>query len=404
MPNENTPNESALYESVVPQRIQFHILTSYAGVLLNRDDSGMAKRLRFGDASRIRVSSQSLKRHLRMSDGPHALHSIDGAVHAVRSRRIIEQRVMRPLRDRAGLSEEWIAEVEKAFNLGLYGEKGEAMSGRQPLIQGLPEVEYLQQKAVEIADAHPGSVTDAVAAVQVLFSDKGEGPNFRTWRQQAALPGGLESALFGRMVTSDPAANIDAAIHVAHAFSVHAEESESDYYAVVDDLHEADEDAGAAHIGNTELTSVILYSYVNVDVPLLVSNLEGCREDEWLQADRSMAAAAVGNLTKLMAKQSPGAKLGSTAPYSRADLMMIECGIHQPRQLANAFRAPVAAQVAAAQSALGEYLTLLDDAYGQEEVRRFMSVLPCELPGATRVNLNALSEWVAGAVTAGEVK
>ena len=49
---------------------------------------------------------------------------------------------------------------------------------------------------------------------------------------------GLVGALFGRMVTSDPAANIDAAIHVAHAFTVHQEESESDYFSVVDDLQQ----------------------------------------------------------------------------------------------------------------------------------------------------------------------
>lgn len=391
-------------ESTTLKSIQIHTLTSYNGVLLNRDNFGMAKRLRFGDSSRIRVSSQSLKRHWRTAEGPHALHSIDGAVSAVRSRRIIEQRVMRPIREQGKHTDEWLTEVEKAFNIGLYGEKGESTSSRQPLIQGLPEVEYLQQKAAEIAASHGSDVTGAVEAVQTLFSDKGEGANFRAFRQQTALPGGLESALFGRMVTSDPAANIDAAIHVAHAFSVHAAESERDFYAVVDDLHESDEDAGAAHIGNTELTSAILYGYVNVDLPLLVSNLQGCPESEWQENDRTLASEAVRNLMKLMAKQSQGAKLGSTAPFSRADLMLVECGIHQPRQLANAFRPRVAAQVEAAQAAMGDYLSRLDAAYGQEETRRFMSVLPCELSGAHRMNLNELTDWTAKAILAGEVK
>jgi CT1975-like protein len=40
------------------------------------------------------------------------------------------------------------------------------------------------------------------------------------------LAAGLEAALFGRMVTSDPEANTNAAIHVAHSFTVHKEESE----------------------------------------------------------------------------------------------------------------------------------------------------------------------------------
>jgi hypothetical protein len=53
---------------------------------------------------------------------------------------------------------------------------------------------------------------------------------------KGALNAGLEAALFGRMVTSDPDANTDAAIHVAHAFTVHREEAETDYFTVVDDL------------------------------------------------------------------------------------------------------------------------------------------------------------------------
>ena len=35
------------------------------------------------------------------------------------------------------------------------------------------------------------------------------------------MPYGIKVALFGRMVTSDPAANKDAAIHVAHAGPPH---------------------------------------------------------------------------------------------------------------------------------------------------------------------------------------
>ena len=72
--------------------------------------------------------------------------------------------------------------------------------------------------------------------------------NMKELREGCALPGGLIGALFGRMVTSDVEANIDAAIHVAHAFTVHEEESESDYFTVVDDLHRVEDDAGADHI------------------------------------------------------------------------------------------------------------------------------------------------------------
>ena len=61
------------------------------------------------------------------------------------------------------------------------------------------------------------------------------------------------------MVTSDPAANIDAPVHVAHAFTVHAAETESDYFTAMDDLKEDADDGGADTIQEAELTSGLFY-------------------------------------------------------------------------------------------------------------------------------------------------
>ena len=208
-----------------------------------------------------------------------------------------------------------------------------------------------------------------------------------------SLPGGLIGALFGRMVTSDPGANIDAAVHVAHAFTVHSEESESDYFSVVDDLQDADEDAGAAHIGDMELTAGLFYGYVVVDVPGLVSNLSGSRE---------LAGKVIEHLIHLIATVSPGAKLGSTAPYAYADLMLLEAGSRQPRSLANAYRGSVEAQSSATTAALSAHLGKLDECYGAREVRRVMSLDDSDLPGAERLNLDDLASWAADAVRSGE--
>ena len=200
------------------------------------------------------------------------------------------------------------------------------------------------------------------------------------------------------MVTSDPGANIDAAIHVAHAFTVHEEESESDYFSVVDDLQRDDENAGAAHIGDTELTAGIFYGYVVVDVPGLVSNLEGCDSTDWEGADRALAARVVKHLLHLIATVSPGAKLGSTAPYSYADLVLVEAGYRQPRSLAGAYRRPVPAQMDAATQALSEHLVKLDAAYGVHEARRVMSVESVHLPATESFNLDALADWASQTV------
>jgi CRISPR system Cascade subunit CasC len=120
-------------------------------------------------------------------------------------------------------------------------------------------------------------------------------------------------------------------------------------------------------------------------------------------ADRTLASQVVRHLTHLIATVSPGAKLGSTAPYSYADLMLIEAGSRQPRSLANAYREAVPAQMSAAAQALCNHLERLDDAYGTHETRRFMSVDSIDIPGAQVVNLDRLADWAASVLLEGEV-
>ena len=387
-----------------PRFLQIHTLHSYPAALLNRDDSGLAKRMPFGGSVRTRISSQCLKRHWRTAQDEFAIHSIAGSTAALRSRNIVERRVIAPLRGADGISDEVLAAVGTAFNVGVYGSSGATERGRQPLLLGLPEVEHLHQRAAAICANHPSDAKAAGDAAAALFNTRrGEGNNFRALMDGARLPAGLEGALFGRMVTSDPGANIEAAIHVAHAFTVHREESESDYFSVVDDLQGDDEDAGAAHIGDMELTAGLFYGYVVVDVPGLVSNLEGCNSGDWQDADRELAAKVAEHLTHLIATVSPGAKLGSTAPYACADLMLIEAGIRQPRSLANAYRAPARPQLAEATDALAGYIGKLDNAYGVNETRRVMSVEDCDIPSAERLNLDDLAAWAANAIRNGTV-
>ncbi len=321
----------------------------------------------------------------------------------MRSRNVVERMVMAPLQQNGNISQDVLAAVGEAFNVGVYGRSGTSESGRQPLLLGLPEVEYLQGKARAVCIDHADDAGAAKKAAEDLFNvRRGEGANFRAFREAARLPGGLEGALFGRMVTSDPGANIDAAVHVAHAFTVHAEECESDYFSVVDDLQADDEDPGAAHIGDMELTAGLFYGYVVVDVPGLVSNLEGCEAEKSQTADRTLAAKVVEHLVHLIATVSPGAKLGSTAPYARARFMLIEAGSGQPYSLADSFRTPIhPPQMKETLAALVAEINRQDRAYGARGMRRFMSLEDCDIPNSEHLCLNDLAAWAADAVRNG---
>ena len=385
-----------------PRFLQIHTLHSYPAALLNRDDSGLAKRMPFGCASRTRISSQCLKRHWRMAEDEFALKNIEGFTDSRRTRNAVTIGVMKGLKEDKVASVEVLDAVESIFQENVY-----SGNGTQPLLLGLPEVEYLRDKATAICTEYSNDPNAAADAANQLFSTQRrneERDNFRAFREQTQLPGGLISALFGRMVTSDINANIDAAIHVAHAFTVHDEESESDFWAAVDDLPSDDDGSGAAHLNDMELTAGLFYGYVVVDVPGLVSNLEGCEASEWQDADRELAGRVVEHLLHLIAKVSPGAKLGSTAPYERAALMLVEAGSSQPRTLANAFRAPVRPQMDDAIEALSKYMSDDDDMYDVREVRRFAVRGDYTLPSAERLKLGGLASWAADAVRSGEAQ
>ena len=221
------------------------------------------------------------------------------------------------------------------------------------------------------------------------------------------MPGGLISALFGRMVTSDPAANIDASIHVAHAFTVHGEESESDFWAAIDDLPLESEGAGAAHLNDMELTAGLFYGYVVVDLPGLVSNLEGCYGRRL--ADRRPAPWPPrwsSTCCTLIATVSPGAKLGSTAPYACADLMLVEAGNRQPRSSGKRFpqTRPKPRLRMPPQNGSPATWTSWINAMAAKEVRRLMHRwMTARFPGADRLCLDDLAAWAGQAIREGEV-
>ena len=225
---------------------------------------------------------------------------------------------------------------------------------------------------------------------------------------------GLESALFGRMVTSDILASREASVSVAHAFTVHQAQVENDYFTVVDDLMQEAGVLGSAGIFDTELASGLYYGYVVVDVPQLIENLEGisakdCFAEGTPAERRELAGRVVQHLLHLIATVSPGAKRGSTAPFDWAKFMLVEAGDWQPRSLAGAFHdaLPLEDKSSAdtirqrAVARMSQELSAMDDAYGAPLTRRFLALDAVEVPGAERANLAKLGEWVKEIVQQG---
>ncbi len=383
--------------------IQIHTLHSYPGTLLNRDDAGLAKRLPFGGVERLRVSSQCLKRHWRVAEDAHALDRIDPAIGvSTRSRRTWKVLIQEPLLQE-GLAANAVDVVLAAMQAELYGESKKAKAAKagkeaeidlerdELVVLGRPEIDYLTIEAWRIAGS---TGADEKAVASELKSLR---KNFHALRAGA----GIDAAMFGRFVSGDRDARVDAAVHVAHAFTVHKQASEPDYFTAVDDLQAEEQGSGAGHLNTADLTSGVYYGYVVVDVPLLVSNLEACARGNWQTADRTLAARTVESLIHLIAKVTPGAKKGSTAPYDWASLVMVEAGDEQPRTLANAFIEPVRRSPIDAEAArsLAAHVGAIDGMYGTSGTRllatRFQDI---EIAGAVPGSFVELTRKVADLV------
>ncbi|MBE2294873.1 MAG: type I-E CRISPR-associated protein Cas7/Cse4/CasC [Phycisphaerales bacterium] len=378
--------------------LQIHTLTSYHASLLNRDDAGLAKRIPFGNATRLRVSSQCLKRHWR-----ERLHETLPLPGGLRTRHFFERVIVQRLVEQEGVPLDQAqaltlalvelllqksAKADKAAKAEKgkkgkkakaeveqpemdFGEEGESVDStetagllvKQPILFGQPEADFLVALLKECAAAGP----DAEKHLQErLKKDK---DNFKAMLVQAGhghLYAGLEGALFGRFVTSDILSRSDACVHVAHALTVHPLDTEVDYFTVVDDLNRDDE-TGAAHAGDMELGAGLFYGYVAVDVPGLQSNLTGCDRKDWKAQEIQEARQVLQGLVRTIAEVTPGAKLGSTAPYARADFVLLEAGPQQPRSLANAYLQALKLRddgMAQAGIALKQYLDAQEQMYG----------------------------------------
>ena len=388
--------------------LQIHTLTPYTGVLLNRDDVGFAKRLPVGGVTRTRISSQCLKRHWRQHDGPDGVRSVNDVKLAVRSRESFDELVRQRLVG-AGVAEDVAFALTEAImdHVGLKlddkaKKKGKTATG-QVTVLGPKELDYLLGEARELVQEVSGDTDkklqkSAKDAVTARSKDKDWKKNLK------ALGAGLDVALFGRMVTGDIFAGTDAAIHVAHAFTVHSELSESDYFSAMDDLLEERGEVGSGHINTQELNSGLFYGYVVVDVPLLVSNLNGTHRASWRDGDRSLAGTVVEQLLKTITTVTPGAKLGSTAPYSRASFACVETSEQQPCTFANAFLKPVAvadSSLAEALRVLDAHVAKVDEAYGFDGKRAHLSIADTEVSSfGEQVNLSTLAQFASAAVQA----
>jgi CRISPR system Cascade subunit CasC len=295
--------------------IQLHLLTAYPPANLNRDDQGSPKTAKMGGYDRLRVSSQCLKRTWRTSD---LFQAVMGEHLGTRTKLlgidIYDQFIAGGTKEKE--AREWTKAIAGVFGALKKPEKDKPMAELE--IEQLVHVSPAEQQAIKAL------TTKLIEEQRAPEKDE---LNLLRLNEQA-----VDIALFGRMLASSPAFNIEAACQVAHAISVHPVVIEDDYFTAVDDLNKGLEDMGAAHIGETRFAAGLFYAYVCINRELLIKNLGG---------NTHLAARAIRALTEAAVKVAPEGKQNSFASRAYASYVLAEKGDQQPRSLSVAYLKPI---------------------------------------------------------------
>lgn len=295
--------------------LQLHVLTEYPVSNPNRDDLGRPKSALIGGVPRQRISSQAIKRAIRTH--PAFEEALRGH---------IGKRTQR-------MGEEIIAHLQR---LGANAEKAMAIAKEIVPVFGAIEDKKDPDKVrtKQLAFVSPDERAAALALAEKALAGENLAKDKKDLAKQVmrAADGAVDIAMFGRMLADNTDLNRDAAVQVAHAFTVNRVVIEDDYYTAVDDLKKPSEDAGAGFVGEAGFGSGVYYLYVCVNRPLLVGNLAG---------DAALAARGIDALVRAVSMAVPGGKINSYGNHVRAKFILAEKGDGQPLNLAGAFTKPV---------------------------------------------------------------
>jgi CRISPR system Cascade subunit CasC len=410
--------------------IQIHMLQSMPPGNLNRDDSGQPKKCLFGGVTRGRISSQCLKRNIRLSTQFQEAFGEHLAKRTKYLPRLVAEAVAAAGKIPADEIDGIKAGIAAQFKKEARGEQEEqegAAGAKTETTDVTPQLVFFQPAfATKIADLlaslrkdHPRAYKRLIGAKEKKGTKEEEKAAddalqaFRDGALNAKESLSVDVGLFGRMTTSDIVVDVEAACQVAHAISTHETLIESDYFTAMDDLQHRfvtsqTQGGGAAFLGSgdteTFFSSAVYYKYLNVDTDALASNVSG--------VEPAAVSRAAGVMIEAAALATPTGKQNSFAAHSSPDLILVEVSRRkQPISYANAFLRPVQGDdlMKASVEALAGHCGAVAAAYAPAGTKRFLLAVGAakDVDLGLKVDrvatLTALSEAVTKCVTSGTV-
>ena len=338
--------------------VDIHVIQSLPPSCINRDDSGSPKSAVYGSVRRLRVSSQSWKRAVRLYFKNHLNTSNLGT----RTKHLAQIIATQIGEIDSGLSETALTLAIKAIN---------AAADKNKKIIAVDNKGNFRKESTPLFFASPEQVR-RTAELVVTSQQTGKRLSKKDVQQTLSAQSGIDIALFGRMVASTPVLNVDAACQVAHAISTHAAENEYDFFTAVDDekSRSEEEDAGAGMMGTVEFSSATMYRYATVNIDMLRHNL----------GDGQAALRALEVFIRGFCLSMPTGKQNTFANRTVPEAVVVAVREDQPVSLAGAFEEAVPADaargyVARSVEALARHAATIEDNYGLEPLRSFVVAL-----------------------------
>lgn len=314
--------------------IELHILQSFPVSCLNRDDLGAPKTATFGGVTRARISSQCLKRAIRL----HAKDLCPELFAGERSKLIVKP--IAEAAERHGAPAEKALEASKKFcdELATFDESALQSKG----VLKVKTLMFLSPAEREQIGKELATIIKQSGDVKALEKKiKSVAPKV----QEAKLKDAADIALFGRMVATDHSLTVEGAAMFSHALSTHSADNDIDFYTAVDDLQredptiEEEDRAGSGMMGTLEFTSAAFYRYVGLNLGLLEDDHHlGAlsKEDRRTVVDAFLRAAVLA---------VPGARKNSMNAHTLPSYVLgLVRQKGQPLQLVNAFEKPVSSK------------------------------------------------------------
>ncbi|MGW6418374.1 type I-E CRISPR-associated protein Cas7/Cse4/CasC [Streptomyces sp. NPDC055055] len=346
--------------------LDVHALQTVPPSNLNRDDTGAPKTAVYGGVPRARVSSQAWKRATRAYFQDEQL--LEPSELGVRTKKIVEVIATRIEAADASLAHaaaQLAADVVQAAGLKIEVPKRKAdAASKNGESEPLPEAKYLMFLSSRQLDALASLAIEAAQDSKTFFKDK---KNKDQAKALADSRHSVDIALFGRMVADVTDINVDAAVQVAHALSVHRVDNESDYYTAVDDQN-TDAEPGAGMIGTVDFNSATLYRYAALGVHQLADTLgQGLREDESLTTPVRRAVEA---FVRSFIESLPQGKINTFGHHTLPEAVVVKLRTTRPISFVSAFEEAVRGEegghLREAVERLAEYIPDIERTYGND--------------------------------------